>query len=180
MLTEAQKKFNTQVFKRVDLNNDGYLDQSDYENRAQQVAGNLGYSEDSPECNKLKDDYIAIWNEIKSKADQNGDGKVTLDEYLAFADSGYSQDDLLEKTSIRLSDSLFDILDENKDGFLSPEEFKKLDKTFQNNTSKAEELFNMLDANGDGKISQEEFRQLVRVSYKSEDPSHPGKIITNK
>ncbi|MGK7875537.1 MAG: EF-hand domain-containing protein [Xenococcaceae cyanobacterium] len=180
MLTEAQAKANTLVFKRVDLNNDGYLDQSDYENRAEQVAGNLGYDYDSPECNKLKGDYIGIWNEIKSTVDKDGDGKVSLDEYLAFVDSSYSKGDVFEKRTIPLTDSLFDLLDQDKDGFISLKEFKKVDKAYQNNASVAEKVFNMIDANGDGKISKDELRQLARDSYMSTDPSNPGRIIADQ
>ncbi|MGK7875465.1 MAG: EF-hand domain-containing protein [Xenococcaceae cyanobacterium] len=169
MLNEAQTKMNTRLFKRLDLNNDGYIDQSDYENRAEQVASKLGYDHDSPECNKIKGDCIGIWNEIKSTVDKDGDEKVSLDEFLAFYDSPYLKGDVFEKIIIPLSDSLFNMIDLDKDGFISLKEFIKLEEGFQNNTSVAEEVFNMIDANSDGKISKEELRQLVRDSYMSDE-----------
>ena len=86
MLTTLQTIKQTHYFQLVDIVNNGYIDKSDWV----QIGDNLAVVRS---IEKGTDAYLgiqaamdSIWTNLSSHADANSDGKVTLDEWLAFED----------------------------------------------------------------------------------------------
>jgi hypothetical protein len=73
---------------------------------------------------KFKGKLVGNLDKLFEKADANGDGKISKEEFRKFF-SKLGQGKLAGKGG-QLADRIFDKLDSNEDGFLSKEEFKKL------------------------------------------------------
>jgi len=93
-------------------------------------------------------------------------GIITKDEAIAVSEYMYEKfprEDFAKKEKKNRENAKFDIIDTNKDGFISPEEFKVFRakkngidvSKFKNNL-----FFQKIDLNGDGKMSKEEFEKF--------------------
>lgn len=93
--------------------------------------------------------------QLMKQIDRNGDGKITLDEFMTF----------------RLT--RFDYLDANKDGYLSRAELGAGKITF---ARKLLENFALIDTNHDQKLSREEFREATKLFFFRLDTSRDGNL----
>jgi len=97
---------------------------------------------------------------LHGKFDTNSDGKVSLQEMIAFSES------VAKKTASKDTGAVLEEIDTSKDGFLSLEEhlndLKNQADGDMNNDRKALETtkFNAADLNGDGKLEKDELPAL--------------------
>ena len=76
MLSETMKKKLTNQFRVRDLDNDGYVEQEDWEQCARKLAEIRRWKEGSPEYEELVSKHISIWTTFWEPADLDSDGKV--------------------------------------------------------------------------------------------------------
>lgn len=90
-----------------------------------------------------------------NEIDQNGDGMIDFDEFLAFLKRSYKEPDEV-KMELKKAFQVFDL---NKDGFISRAELQSvLTKMGEKLTEKeVDEMMEKADKNGDGKIDYEEY-----------------------
>ncbi|XP_067141442.1 calumenin-A [Centruroides vittatus] len=131
-----------QLFKKADLNNDGYLDKSEFP------------AFTHPE--EFEHMHDTLYEQTMQKKDKNKDGYLSLEEYVANSNGKVStlgsEDYIVEK------DRFDTDYDKNRDGKLSKEEV--LLWLIPNNNdiaeSEADHLIDSSDANKDGKLSIQE------------------------
>jgi len=113
------------------------------------------------------------------KADADGDGKVTQEEFAALrgdrfgemdadGDGVVSKDELIAKAmerAERRADDMLERMDENKDGAISAEEFAALSE------NRGGRMFERMDANGDGAIDMSEVEGM-RFKHRHHDHEH--------
>lgn len=94
--------------------------------------------------------------EAFKKADGNGDGRLTVDEYFT----------ILQNHNIQCSKeeilNLIEIADKNKDGYITRTEFLEGKVKNQVVVERAERAFNLMDRNKDGYISKQEMLQTTK------------------
>ncbi len=178
MLSDLQRRMRTKVFHLLDFNKDGFLERSDFELIARNIANIRGWHAESSEYAHILAKYAAIWTVLYAPLDQNGDGKVSLDEYLAVAATYVGEVEEIQEHKggivAETARSLFDILDLDGNGVIGLEEYRTILKVFGKGENLADEVFPRLDLNGDGRISRTEFAQLVREYFAGDDRQAPG------
>lgn len=178
MLSDHQRRMRTKVFDLLDFDKDGFLEQSDFELIARNIADIRGWQGGSSEYGDIMAKYAAIWTVLYAPRDQNGDGKVSLDEYLAVAATDVGEVEEIQEHRggivAETARSLFDILDLDSNGVIGLEEYRTILKVFGIDEDVADEVFPRLDLNGDGHISRTEFAQLVQEYFAGDDRQAPG------
>nr|WP_256341591.1 EF-hand domain-containing protein [Streptomyces sp. TLI_105] len=72
------------------------------------------------------------------------------------------------------AETVFDAVDENGDGRISPAEHRRLVDTWHGESVDLGDVFDRLDRDGDGYLSRTEFTELWIQFWISDDPSEPG------
>jgi len=96
-----------------------------------------------------------LWQDLLQKADKDGDGKISKDEFKAVAPQGNGSS----------SDDLFHKIDTNSDGFIDQSENAvaagKVRHRAQHGAADPMKVFNDADKDGDGKISKSDFKAAL-------------------
>jgi len=177
MLSQLLQKKHTKNFQVYDLDGNGFVELADLENRAISLAKLRNWEPDSSEFMELKSNYLALWTNFWQPADINGDGKVSLEEYLKVAESlisNFTNSTELQDAYRAKTNAVFGILDASNDGQISIDEYKQFCVAVGLTEKDAEIAFSHLDRNGDGYISGDEYLLASEEFHLSEDLNASG------
>lgn len=167
----ALSQMRQQLFTKLDANEDGGIDETEFVSSATSGSSTVSSSTES------------LATQLFSSFDSDSDGSLTQDELK----SGFQKlNDQMRATLIGLqeasapppppsprpsSDELFTTLDSNSDGGVDESEFIAGAPQDANTPSEAElkELFASFDADGDGSLTQDE----LETGFESNRPSGP-------
>jgi Ca2+-binding EF-hand superfamily protein len=176
MLTPLQELKQTHYFRVIDVDKNGFIEKSDWIKIGDNLAAIRGISKGSKEYITIQSNMDITWNNLREYADRNNDFRVSLDEWLNFEDEKVinCDDEWYDSYVNNTVRSLFDILDENKDGVISVEEYLQLMVSFRVQPSDGVEAFHKLDSNNDGLLSKEELLAAVYDFHRSNLPDANG------
>lgn len=177
MLSELQTKKLTRYFQVYDIDDDGRIDAADFERIVENVRILHGEDGRSGEPDPLRDAYMKLWDGLSSAADGDGDGGVSLDEWLAYWQITLGDDQRYREEVLELTDRLFTIFDLDEDGTIGAAEFIDFYGIFGLPVDLAETVFVELDTDGDGIISREELIDASGDFLRSDDPNAPGNLL---
>jgi len=194
MLSLIMQKKLARHFWFQDFNKDGYVEIADWEQCARNLAGIQGWTPESAGYKEILSKHIGIWENNWQPADTDGDGKVSLDEYLELTDnirsgnyppseSGTVENSvLMEKPNyldslLDLFGAIFDIIDRDKDGKIKLEDYSMYFKAWGVDESLAERAFASIDLNGDGVLSRMSFVQFGSNFFISDDENEFGNLL---
>ena len=183
VLTELQKRKLHKLFGLYDVDGSGVITAADFERMAESQAKAQGYQPGSFEYNIISSQFKTLWNNFQKESDADGDGQITLEEFLehkakqlSFKESyrplwlerqsdyptSQSYERSYEEDVIaKLTNLIFERLDVDGNGEISRQEYEEgflagLDSNLN------EDIFSKLDTNGDRHLSKEEVLQHVR------------------
>ena len=152
MASSDQEKKLREVFKELDLNNDGKLSYDELKNGYETFFKKLMKNE------KNADEEFDAWI---TSMDQDRNGYIEYEEFLRAA---IDMESICTEQNLKMA---FNFFDTDNSGFLSKEEIKNAlgvnpDKESEESIKLLDEVLEELDENGDNQISFDEFKQLVR------------------
>ena len=173
MLTDFQKTKFVKMFNTFDVDNNGYVEQADYERIVEKLALSLKIDVGSAQYQGLRAKYMDNWEQTATM-DKDGDGKVDVDEWLADCEATVGSPEQYNELIVAVANQVFDLLDLDGDGEVSSDEYATWLCAHGGSRAAAAEAFTKLDLNGDGHISREEMKILLNDFYFSDDPEAPG------
>jgi Ca2+-binding EF-hand superfamily protein len=161
-------------FAHADIDKDGVIDASDILALAARVIAAAGVPFDSPEAIALLRSSDAWWQALIREFDVNTDGRVRKDEYRAALRRMAGREDAVERVLLPGAEALWQLMDRNDDGEISPTEFSAFQRAFGSSPEVTRIAFEKLDTNGDGVLSRDEIIASFLGFFTSTDPAAYG------
>jgi Ca2+-binding EF-hand superfamily protein len=176
MASVFQERKLTGMFAAFDADGDGYLREEDFRALVARWGRLPGVGPGTELRARVETLLMGWWAALLAAGDTNGDGAVDMDELLSLVDELPAM--VAEVTAT--ADTVFDAVDANGDGRISPEEHRRLVETWNGRPADMTGVFERLDLNGDGYLSREEFALLWRQFWISDDPQEPGNLLCGR
>lgn len=177
MLNDIQSARMRRMFKAYDANHDEFLTLEDFTAHAYTLSAIRGGAVDPA---GLIATLTGFWSALAEAADTDRDGRVSADEFMAFA--GRITADLQQAADAGAPwpltgwiDALYQVIDADGDGRIDAGEYARwigaLGLAGDTDTDAA---FRGFDKNADGYLSREEFALANQQFWLSRDASAPG------
>jgi Ca2+-binding EF-hand superfamily protein len=173
MASDFQRRKVAGVVNAMDVDQDGFLEEEDFEALTERWVGIRGWEPGSAGYDRMRSIMMGWWATLLAASDQDRDDKVSLDEVLLVVDRLHAMDAEVMGTA----DCMFDAIDENGDGRIAVEEHKQVVKAWKGSDGGVDEVFPRLDLDGDGYLSRAEFRELWADFWRGDDPASPGQWV---
>lgn len=170
MASQFQRQKINGVFRAMDVDGDGFLTEADFRALTDRWLEVRGGDSGSPGARTLSSIMMGWWATLRAAADQNRDDKVTLDEVLLVVDLLVDMTDAVTRTA----DAMFDAVDEDGDGRVSADEYRRMIEAWRGTPIDTGEVFPLLDMDDDGYLARTEFRGLWAQFWIGDDPGEPG------
>jgi len=144
-------------FKLMDVNGDGFLSLSDYEEIANRFIELQGNSSNSEEIRTLFRDLFQ--NVIAGGASVDANTKISEEESVINAAKAVSVLQATLEVGRRKNEVFFDLVDTDNSGEISREEYRKYVAIYSggDQPERADKAFESIDTDGNGSITREEF-----------------------
>jgi len=171
-ISEFVKRKLAMAYYRFDHDKDGLVTEGDFVHPGQEAARLRGVAwrgvePGSAEADQIIEAHRGWWDAYFKGTDTDGDGQVTLEEYLDFVGAWVGSDPEAIPHAIQGNQLVFDTIDGNGDGKLSLDEFSLCLRTYGLADDNATRAFG--DLNLDGYISRAEFAKNMSEYYISEE-----------
>ena len=173
MLSPIQIKKQTHFFNILDFDNNGFIQQDDFEAIADNLCIIRDFELDTPEYDTIKQMTDGIWNTLIPFV--NGT-EGNLEHWLQFMNvlMDSKHEEQYKKYIAAFVGSLYRLFDLNDDGFISQTEYIDLFIGMRIEVRFAPKAFRKLDENNDGRLSKEELFHAVDEFMRSSDPNATG------
>jgi Ca2+-binding EF-hand superfamily protein len=170
MASEFQRGKIEGVFRAMDDDRDGFLRREDFQALSDRWTALRGAVPGSAEHERLSGVMLGWWSALSAAADPARNDRVTLDDVLSVVDQLGGLSDAVRATAT----AMFDAVDENGDGEISPAEYHRMIHVWNGVATDTDDVFPLLDGNGDGHLSRDEFTALWTEFWAGDDPTAPG------
>ncbi|GGY51443.1 EF-hand domain-containing protein [Streptomyces omiyaensis] len=170
MASEFQRDKLVNMFRAFDADRNGHLDRTDFEALAERWRRLPRVRTGAGLAARVDAVMLGWWDRLAAHVDTDGDGRIDLDELLAMVDLLPT----LREEVAATAETVFDAVDENGDGRISPAEHQRLVDTWHGESVDVTGVFGLLDQDGDGHLSRPEFTALWIQFWTSDDPAEPG------
>jgi Ca2+-binding EF-hand superfamily protein len=166
MASDFQRLKVARVFEAMDADGDGYLTEHDF--RA--LTARWISLRDDGDHTRLTEIMMGWWTTLRDAA---GTGQVSIGDVLAVVDRLQQMPQAVTGTA----EAMFEAVDENADGHISPAEYRQLIEAWNGRESDTAEAFALLDLNHDGVLSRPEFVQHWTEFWAGDNPAAPGSWV---
>jgi Ca2+-binding EF-hand superfamily protein len=175
MLTRLQEKKLGHLFRAFDADSNGFIEKADYTALVNNLAKIREFSQDSADYAKLEGLVLQSWEELRSFADTDHDGRIGIEEWYAFHDQFLSSPDAFQIFYHRTAEFMFALIDRDGDGKIDVNDHLDYLRAVRVELGPwAQENFRQADTNGDGRLDYDEIAVVLRDFYYSDDSSIPA------
>jgi Ca2+-binding EF-hand superfamily protein len=171
MASDFQRRKISGIFGAMDADDDGYLTEADFRALTARWLQLRGTDAGTPEGEKLASIMMGWWATLDDAAGHGG--KVSLDQVLGVVDQLPRMPGAVTGTAA----AMFEAVDENGDGVISAEEYRRMIDAWNGGETPVGEVFARLDLDGDGRLSREEFTGHWYEFWAGDDPAAPGSWV---
>jgi Ca2+-binding EF-hand superfamily protein len=168
--SELQRRKVQGVFRAMDANGDGFLEEADFAALTARWVEIRGGEKGSAEHDRLREIMMGWWKTLLAAAGDVPDGKITLDDVLTVVVRLRHMEDTVATTAA----AMFEAVDEDGDGRISRAEYRRLIEAWNGRETRTDDIFPRLDLDGDGYLSREEFTALWTEFWAGDDDGAPG------
>ena len=180
MLSDFQRQKLTHFFRLLDLDKNDVLELEDFSDIAVDLCTELGYEFEGKEHKFLVNKCVSFFYSLLEEITHRGNQTIQLDEWLKFF-----EESVIDNTDQEFFDTFtefmmgffFDVFDENKDGYISDEEYADLFLVYHIDIKYSAKSFVNLDSNKDGRLSRTELIFAFETYLASDDASMKGNWI---
>ncbi|MBQ1157463.1 EF-hand domain-containing protein [Streptomyces sp. A73] len=162
------------MFAFLDTDQDGFLTEQDLTAIADRLADSV--STQPEKAQRLREALAVIWDPHLRHMDDDGDGRITPDEYERGVRASIASDESALVSALHdVVAACLDICDTDNDGLITLNEYTLLGQAVSGGTP--EEMaaaFTKLDLDGNGTLGPEEIRTAVTEYFTSEDTEARG------
>lgn len=171
-----QQKLDT-MFGVLDVDGDGRIDGADFARRVRAFARLRGWREDSAPYARNLDVAMEEWENLRQTADQDDDGRVTLEEFRWFGATYLDDRDAVRAFSRGDVQLLFDAMDGDGDGAVTLEEYRAYLEVCGVERSAADAFFAHADLDENGRLTRAEMSHAMEEFLLSENPDAAGNFL---
>ena len=173
MASEFQRRKVAAVFHAMDVDGNGFLEESDFQTLTERWVSVRGWEPGTEDYERIQAIMMGWWGALVALGDTDSDDRVSLDELMVVVDKLPGLDAEVNGTA----DAMFDAIDENGDDRIALEEHKQVVRAWKGTDDGVEAIFPKLDLNGDGYLSRDEFRELWSGFWRGDDPQSPSQWV---
>ncbi|NEO93010.1 MAG: hypothetical protein F6K56_23390 [Moorea sp. SIO3G5] len=177
MLTEFQKQKLPRLFEMYDADNNGFIEQADFERFLETYSQLRSWEPGSPNYNSFQSKLMSRWDSMQKFADTNRDNRISLEEWLKYIENILKDQGVYEAEIRGIAGFVFSVFDTNGDDQLDLEEYRQFYRTSGHDENMANEVFKRLNFKDDDSITKEKHIELIDQFFYSEDPEAPGNFI---
>lgn len=180
MLSDFQRRKLTHFFRLLDLDKNDVLELEDFSDIAEDLSLELGYVFEGPEHKFLVDRCVGFFYNLLGEIPHMGHQVINLEEWLDFFDKNVvnnTDQDFFDNFTEFMIGFFFDVFDENKDGYISDEEYADLFLVYSIDIKYSGKSFVNLDTNKDGRLSRNELIFAFETYIASDDQQEKGNWI---
>lgn len=164
MLSVIQQQKLEKLFHLYDIDGNQYLEDKDFKAVVEGFSLRRQLAKNSPAIVALTERFADDFKMLKALADSDGDGKVTLNEWLANGEKQMASDIGHQHLVGSLTDLIFDIFDSNNNQQFTLTEYRDFCWAYHARGFDVEQNFKQLCPTGDN-LSKAEFGQLIREFF---------------
>lgn len=180
MLSEFQKNKLLHFFDLLDSHKNGYLQIDDFSEITERLRMGIGYEAGGKKHAFLAERSAKVFHTLLNAIQHTDPQSITRNEWLAFLGKeiiAKNNPDVLEEFSSFIIGFIFDLFDENHDGYISAEEYADMFVVYGIDIKYSAKAFMNLDLNKDDRLSRRELLHAFEVFLTSDDPKQPGNWI---
>ena len=176
-LTPLRRRKLSRMFAVLDLDGDGFVGRADFLRRVEAFARLRGWGADAPEYLRNRNASLEEWQGLCQGADVDDDGRVSRDEFLAYADTFLADRDAVRAYARGDVQLLFDAMDTDGDGVISTDEYRAYLEVCGVETDAADAFFLHAALDRDGRITRTEMSHAMEEFLVSDDPRAGGNFL---
>ncbi|XP_058812288.1 calexcitin-1-like [Topomyia yanbarensis] len=179
-ISDFRKKKLLYVFNVFfDVNQSGEIDRKDFELAIEKICELRGWPVGNPRNTETHESMFKIWDGLRSKADKDNDGQVSVEEWCKMWDEYARDPDSVLDWQLRYMNFMFDLEDASNDGGIDAEEFSIVCSSYGPDKQECQQAFRKM-AQGSDEVNREQFAELWREYFSTDDPTAPGNFIFGK
>lgn len=171
-MTRKQRYRLTYLFRLYDYDRNGCLDVDDIASVVEKVESRMTSMEAKERWNyeKVVVKAVKFFHRLLREIPNDGQQQIELSRWIEFFETQMEEDDSLEEYVGLMINFMFDLFDEDHDGYISEEEYEFFYEIFDIDKDSFQKAFSNFDLNNDNRVSRYEMIRQLEAYFLDDMP----------